>query len=299
MTLDAWMELAHRQMVWLEAHRTPALDAVFLAFTALGSEAFLLLFVALGYWLGDRRTFLRASMMLLIAGLLNTWLKGVVLEPRPEVTTVHPAGGWSFPSGHAQVAGALWGDLAWSARSRPPVAVALLLVAVLVAVSRPYLGVHYPHDVAFGLGLGLLQVGARVGLEKRGLRLPTEGRGLLLRFAIGAALLLLVVGVFHPTVRELGARLSGALTGLLVGGGLAADAGWLEPRREDRRARLALLGVGLAGLLLVWLGLKAGLSAIGLGEALLAAYARYVLVGAWVAVGSLAIRGLVLSAPSR
>ncbi|MEU9159139.1 phosphatase PAP2 family protein [Streptomyces sp. NPDC048424] len=60
-------------------------------------------------------------------------------------------GDWSFPSNHAAIAGAAAVALALAVRR-----LALLTVplALLMAFSRVFVGVHYPHDVAIGLLLG-------------------------------------------------------------------------------------------------------------------------------------------------
>ncbi|GGZ35908.1 hypothetical protein GCM10010343_73970 [Streptomyces avidinii] len=60
-------------------------------------------------------------------------------------------GDWSFPSNHAVLAGAAAVALTMAVRR-----LALLTVplALLMAFSRVFVGVHYPHDVAFGLLLG-------------------------------------------------------------------------------------------------------------------------------------------------
>ena len=60
-------------------------------------------------------------------------------------------GDWSFPSNHSAIAGAAAVALALAVRR-----LALLTVplALLMAFSRVFVGVHYPHDVAMGLLLG-------------------------------------------------------------------------------------------------------------------------------------------------
>ena len=63
----------------------------------------------------------------------------------------------SFPSGHAATAAA--GALSLSA-VYPSYAPALLLSGFLVALSRVYLGVHYPFDVLAGALIGSVTAGA-------------------------------------------------------------------------------------------------------------------------------------------
>ncbi|MFF3725246.1 phosphatase PAP2 family protein [Streptomyces erythrochromogenes] len=62
-----------------------------------------------------------------------------------------PPGDWSFPSNHAAIAGAAAVALVMAARRLAPLVVPL---ALLMAFSRVFVGVHYPHDVALGLLLG-------------------------------------------------------------------------------------------------------------------------------------------------
>lgn len=296
MRFDAWMQLANAHMAWIEAHRHPILDAVFIFFTVLGTEAFLLFFVALGYWLLDRPVLGRAAGMLIVAGFLNSFLKGAFLEPRPSVSHVLPAEGWSFPSGHAQVAAALWGGLALELRRRGRRwgAAGLWALAAAVALSRPYLGVHYPHDVVFGFVFGAAQVFVfaqlfRLGGDpfardphRSGSSLPQARAGWIMT---GVLFLALVVLGFHASVQGIGARLAGALVGLGLGlvearrlGLMAAPPGW--------RARGVLVLVGVLGLLVAWRGLKLAFGFLGLEEALFANFVRYLAVGLWIGVGA-------------
>ncbi|MFJ8766487.1 phosphatase PAP2 family protein [Streptomyces clavifer] len=96
------------------------------------------------------------------ATLVQQGLKAALGRERPEwpdpVDSAHYA---AFPSGHAMTAMVSCGLLLWLLRlygSRPPwwwAAVALAVVSVVgVAVTRVYLGVHWPTDVLGGLLLG-------------------------------------------------------------------------------------------------------------------------------------------------
>jgi undecaprenyl-diphosphatase len=68
--------------------------------------------------------------------------------------------GYSFPSGHATVAVAVWGTMVLilgpgrSPRTKVLLGAAAGAISLLVAVSRLYLGVHWFTDVVGGLALG-------------------------------------------------------------------------------------------------------------------------------------------------
>jgi len=94
--------------------------------------------------------------------LLSQTLKQYYGRPRPDLVdhldVVHTA---SFPSGHALVTTVAYLTLAAivigyleNKRARAYVLSVAVLVAVMVGVSRVYLGVHWPSDVAAGWALG-------------------------------------------------------------------------------------------------------------------------------------------------
>ncbi|MFI7431679.1 phosphatase PAP2 family protein [Micromonospora sp. NPDC049836] len=110
----------------------------------------------------DRALALAAPVTVVLAYGASEGLKSLVAEDRPcrspaglMIVAGHcPAvGDWSFPSNHATIAGALAATTLLLHRRYGLLAVPL---AVLAALSRVFVGVHYPHDVAAGLLLGAL-----------------------------------------------------------------------------------------------------------------------------------------------
>ncbi|HEX8318774.1 phosphatase PAP2 family protein [Longimicrobium sp.] len=86
-------------------------------------------------------------------------LKRTVSRARPSMPVgcsalVHAPDRFSFPSGHA--AASLSVALGLLSIVSPSVGVALVALALVVGISRCYLGVHYPGDVVAGWALALL-----------------------------------------------------------------------------------------------------------------------------------------------
>jgi membrane-associated phospholipid phosphatase len=133
------------------------------------TEAGLLLFAALfvvAWWRarrGGTRTFAIAALAPLataVAYVCSEVLKSGFTEERPcravasaasSLSACPPPGDWSFPSNHATIAGAAAVALALTRRALLWLTAPL---ALLMAFSRVFVGVHYPHDVAAGLALG-------------------------------------------------------------------------------------------------------------------------------------------------
>jgi len=139
--------------------RTPALDRAAVAYARTGESGALWIALALAGAAADRR---RRERWLAAAGTvpltlgLNYLLKRAVRRRRPRIEGLDPVGrvpvSMSFPSAHAATsfAGAVR-IAALAPRGRAP----LFAAATLMAFTRPYLGVHYPGDVAAGALVGL------------------------------------------------------------------------------------------------------------------------------------------------
>ena len=109
--------------------------------------------------------------------LLRQWIgrdRPPLVYPNPKPLVSLPHSG-AFPSGHATAAFAAATVIAWASR---PLAVPAFLLAAAIALSRVYVGVHWPLDVLGGAVLGTLVAIALLRLaaaRRRSLRSPPAG----------------------------------------------------------------------------------------------------------------------------
>lgn len=151
---------------WLARHRSAALTHFFGWVTELGSWTFVcamtLALCALALLLRRWRDGATLALSVIGTPLLIVSLKPLYGRPRPSVVS-HLAlvDSASFPSGHSIAAAIFFGTLALlaaqsvrSAARRALIALLALFFVGLVALSRMYLGVHYPSDVVGGVLAG-------------------------------------------------------------------------------------------------------------------------------------------------
>ena len=155
-------------MDWVLPLRAPFFDVFFELVTLAGYPLFLILFLCFGYFAFGSKRFFHTAMLLIATGLLNSWLKDLGQDPRPDALyaldgRVGTSYGW--PSGHTMVAVVLWGYLAYTLRHNWAYAAAALIIG-LQGFSRLYLGVHDLGDVASGFVFGVLCLAAYIGVER-------------------------------------------------------------------------------------------------------------------------------------
>ncbi len=153
-------------LYWLESIRNPVMDTLMLILTEFGNELLFIVFGLLMLWCVDKRQ----GYFVLLTGFfgiyINQFLKITCRIPRPWVldpdfTIVEAAreaaSGYSFPSGHTQIAVGCYAGLALCRRERWVRAIGIAL-AVLIPFTRMYLGVHTPLDVGVSILIALALV---------------------------------------------------------------------------------------------------------------------------------------------
>ncbi|MBT3252676.1 MAG: phosphatase PAP2 family protein [Candidatus Marinimicrobia bacterium] len=269
-------------MEWVLSVRAEWLTPVMKIFTFLGDEEFFLLFLPLAYWLWRKQVMGRVGMVLLFTFVLNAIIKGIFQVPRPDVIEhlVH-ADDWSFPSGHSQGAMVLWGWLAYELKDKRAYLIASILIAG-VGFSRIYLGVHYPTDVLGGFLIGFITLFIYSWLLKSSpqgwLHLGPTRQSLII-FVLLMGLFMLVPELSEVAIKG-GAAFIGFMTGYLH------EKKYLKcSLKPGMNLVISKLVLGLAGIILIWMGLKQVFISIGYTTDM-AMFIRYTLLGAWISFGA-------------
>ncbi len=153
-------------LYFFESIRNPILDTVMQLITFFGGEVAFMIFAIALFWCVDKRRGYLVLSVGLVGTVINQVLKLLFRIPRPwvldpEFTIVEGARagatGYSFPSGHTQNAVGTYGSIA-ATTSRRAVRIVGICLAVLVPLSRMYLGVHTPLDVGVSFAIAVLLI---------------------------------------------------------------------------------------------------------------------------------------------
>ncbi len=250
--------------------------------TFLGDEQFYLIAIPLVYWCIHKSLGVDFAVLLMLSSLTNGLLKSFIKHNRPfwedARLQLSDASSFSTPSGHAQSSGALFGYLAWfQANRRRGVLwiVVLGLLILLVALSRVYLGVHFPGDVLWGAAVGLalaaLYARFKPSLVQR-LKKLSLGLHLLLALVAAAVILgleVLLLEIPFGTGQLYRVLYPGAWRTTLDEAAIIAGLGfglWIGLALESRYVRFAVTGplwqralryvIGVIGLAAIWMGLR-------------------------------------------
>jgi membrane-associated phospholipid phosphatase len=240
--MDFLVEFNLEATRWLQ-ESYPQLAGFFSAFTEIGTIEFYLAFLPLLYWCVSKRVGLAAAYLVTLSSMVNQGIKHGLRDWRPywvdsSVYIGVEEASYGAPSGHAQSTTVLYLYLA-SAIGRGYAWLLALLLVVMMAISRVYLGVHDVADVSLAIFIGLLLL-AGYWIWHRHVVQWYENRILGQRFLMAA---------FFPIV------LAGIYVGILLIIGPAPETvTWAERVAEAERASVDEIVQGFG----VLLGLSIG-----------------------------------------
>lgn len=254
-------------VLWLQSWASPASTEIMLAVSALGYAPSCLAIATVCAFGWRLRLGLTLLLAIVLADAMTTTAKGAFASPRPhdvdarvltpgavesglsQMTTYTsvPADDFGFPSGHVATTAAWSLGLAWFRRKPWRIGAAVTWIG-LMALSRMYLGRHFPVDVVGGLvvgaaGLAIAQV--ELPLAATGVNTLSTGA----RTALGVSLLVVVV-LAALAGAGLGAHDAGRFCGLAGGVLLLMRTGTLDepvpPATRVVRIVVALVLLGAA-----------------------------------------------------
>lgn len=265
----------------LENIRVPGLNEFMLGITYFGDEIAFLVTALIVFWCIDKRWGYYILSVGFIGTIVNQFMKLWFRIPRPwvqdESFTIleqarEAASGYSFPSGHTQNAVGTFGGIAYITKTKW-VRILAVVIAVLVPLSRMYVGVHTPLDVLVAAEIAILLI-----LILRPLIIGKDGK--YIPIMLGIMTLLAIVYLcfvkFYQfpvdvDVQNLSSgkknayTLMGCLIGLLIV--YAVDEKWLHfPVKAQWWAQMLKVAIGLCLVLFVKSGLKDVLNSV-FGEA--------------------------------
>lgn len=163
---------------FVQGAEAPWLTTIMKTFTTIGSTSIVILLavsaLALLVWKKHRAQAILLVSVLAGTGILNQVLKFIFKRQRPDFHRLVDIGGYSFPSGHTMMAFSFYTILAYIvwrnlrfAWSRVVVVSLATGMIVMIALSRIYLGVHFPSDIVGGVLASAVWLIASIAMYQR------------------------------------------------------------------------------------------------------------------------------------
>lgn len=148
---------------FVQGLETPWLTVFLKTFTWIGSAygvvpITILVCAILFYGLNEKKRAIFFAFSIVSTIILNEGLKLYFVRERPEIYRLMDTGGFSFPSGHTMMAFSLYGMIVYvtwwqlkETKKRIAVIILAAFIAFSIAISRIYVGVHFPSDIVGGI----------------------------------------------------------------------------------------------------------------------------------------------------
>jgi undecaprenyl-diphosphatase len=152
------------------SHRTPGFTSYFKLMTNLGDAygylIVLVIFLSISLLVFKRWKYVvQATLILALATISNMVLKRFIDRARPGIEHLVSVETLSYPSGHAMSAMAFYGFLIFLVTKfkinkvmKYVLILVLVTIILSIGISRIYLGVHFPSDIAGGFIAGFIWV---------------------------------------------------------------------------------------------------------------------------------------------
>ena len=270
------MELQEQILVFFENIRTDFLTVFFTTITMMAEHLFLVLLLAILYWVVDKRKSRRLAWFMLFNGVFNGVMKSIVNMPRPfDKGVVKPirmetATGSSFPSGHTQTATSFWMGSMFILKTKSTIVLGSIMI-ILTALSRLYLGVHWPMDVVAAIVFGVIFT------YFAHLLIDEEGKFTAFHVIV-SSMLCLVVLIFNVETDL--SKAVAALWGLCLGSYLEEKYIQFEVK-GSRRYQMTKIVIGIIGILVIYIGMSKLFPAIKVMSMI-----KYALVIIWIMAGA-------------
>tara|TARA_B100000029_G_C17609840_1_gene969124 strand:- start:1151 stop:1981 length:831 start_codon:yes stop_codon:yes gene_type:complete len=237
-----------------------------------GDKGFYVIIFPLSYWFFNRVNTISFTVLICISIFINLGLKEFFHQERPLDVALIDAEGYSFPSGHAQMAVVIWGFLIYKIRKYFGFGI---LTIIIIGISRLYLGVHWPLDVVGGWIIGGLLLAGFFPLENWLIKKIN-----FVKLSIFLPLLFtltVLISIFSNV--EYGGIVMGTLFGLVSGGVIAERLDFPTQRLVPLDYIISII-VGCIGIYLLYLTVKP-IAYIGEGSLFMA----LTIICLWISLG--------------
>lgn len=270
------MEIQIKILQFFEQIRTETLTLLMTTITIMAESLFIVAILAGLYWCVDKIKSKRLAWFVLFNFVGNGMIKNLIQMPRPfDLGVVKPiraetATSFSFPSGHTQTATSFWSGAMLVLRTKGMYVMGSCII-LLTALSRVYLGVHWPMDVLGGIFFGVIfTLLANKLLGDKGEIRPAH--------VIGVSIVVLLVMIFKVDADLY--KGAAALWGMTCGAYIEQKYIQFEAV-QNWRIQLKKILIGFGGLVLIYLILSKVLPAVKIVKMI-----KYALLLLWITAGA-------------
>lgn len=244
------MEIQLIILQFFESIRSEILTLIMTIITMMAEGLFIVGILAGLYWCIDKKVATKLSWSVLFSLVGNGVIKNLVRMPRPfqveDITPLRPetATSYSFPSGHTQTATSFWSSAMLVIRTRG-IKIAGVTIIILTAISRMYLGVHWPMDVVGGIAFGVI-------FTLIATKLLDEDASITMKHVVGTSIVLLIVLCLKVDADLY--KSAAALWGMSLGVYIEQSYIKFIPY-QSKKVQIKKIIVGIIGLVIIYIGI--------------------------------------------